>query len=332
MAVFVCIMKEVYNLTMPEIKSMAGKKVQNAANFKKSGYGFTLIELLVVIAIIGLLSSILLVSMNSSREKARMAAALSFASQVDRVAGDQSVGEWFLNEGSGTTAGDGSGGGHNGILQNGPTWSADTPANKGYSLSLDGLNDYIEVAETAGLKYQGGDITLAVWIKPDAGENTGGLIFSKPWNGSGEYNYRLSYLANGKIELDLVGGSTSYGLSTSAAVPTGKWSFIAATVDSSNNVKIYVDGSLKISGSHTIASWVPVAGDQNLPLAIGTLFPYGSGWGGNTSFSFFGLIDDPRVFTKALVAEQIQRFYAESQETRRLASSQISYGQPSGLR
>lgn len=275
---------------------------------KNKQQGFTLIELLVVISIIGLLSSIILVSTVGLREKARMAAARSFASQTDRVAGDQAVGEWFLNEGSGTAAYDGSGNNNNGILQNGPAWSVDTPSDKDYALFLDGLNDYLQVQDTSLLKYKGGNLTLAVWVKPSAAE-TGGYIFSKPWNGSGQYNYGLYYQSSGKIGLSLM-GTTGFANNNLPVVPKDKWTFIAVTLDSANNISVYIDGALKYSGSHTVSSWVPSAGDLNIPLAIGTLYPYGSSWSGNVSYSFNGLIDDPRVFAKALVAEQVGKLYA----------------------
>lgn len=48
----------------------------------KNKKGFTLIELLVVIAIIGILAGVILVSTNSTVEKARKASALSTASSI----------------------------------------------------------------------------------------------------------------------------------------------------------------------------------------------------------------------------------------------------------
>jgi hypothetical protein len=77
---------------------------------------------------------------------------------------DGLVGYWKLDAGSGTTATDSSGYGNNGTLTNGPTWSSTVPSaitfTNPYSLSFDGVNDYVSVGAVISPT-----LTVSAWVK-----------------------------------------------------------------------------------------------------------------------------------------------------------------------
>lgn len=179
-----------------------------------------------------------------------------------------------------------------------------------YALSLNGLNSYVAVPDAVNLKYTGGDLTLVAWIKPSKQEQDSGAIFSKPWNSNGQYNYRLYYDPNGAIRLCVNGhGSDSCIKSGDGVASSGSWHYVVATIASDKSMKIYVDDQVVATGSHAISDWSPIYGDSNIPLTIGTVFPYGPGWDGSTSFSFDGLVDELAIYNRVLSADEIKADY-----------------------
>ncbi len=104
----------------------------------KNKKAFTLIELLVVIAIVGLISSIVLVNLKGTREKARIAKALDFSHTIQHTLGAYAVGIWRFEE-IGDTALDSSGYGNHGTI----TGATHTNGILGSALSFDG-NDWVQ--------------------------------------------------------------------------------------------------------------------------------------------------------------------------------------------
>lgn len=225
------------------------------------------------------------------------------------------VAQLKFDETTGATAADSSGKGNTGTLRFGPTWA--TGGKSGEAIAFDGLNDYVSVADNAALKYTGGNLTLSAWVNINETETDGGYIFSKAMDGTvGAYNYRIGITPDKKVSL-MVGDASAWfepQVTSSNALSTGTWHHIVGVLDSSKNMKLYVDGGDNVfSGTHSLTTW-PNGTDNNLPLTIGSIYPYyecgDTSWGGSSVVGLDGKVDDVQIYSDALNAEQVSYLYA----------------------
>jgi prepilin-type N-terminal cleavage/methylation domain-containing protein len=253
--------------------------------------GFTLIELLVVIAIISMLASIVLVNFSGSRDKARVAKGKHFYSSIDHAIGDVSVGKWSFNEGSGVTAFDYSGLGHNATLMSGPTWKTAQQCGLelGGCIEFDGSNDLVQVPSASSFAFGQGDFTLSIWAKLSPGVNYH-HFFALPQQNTFALK---AHAVNQRIYF--YSSSFSTYSSIDATYQKDKWTFIVFT-RRDQVAYLYVDGELKGS----------LAGFTN-NFSANTL-NIGNGFAGEYTK---GMLDEPRIYTRSFSTAEIQKLYAE---------------------
>jgi len=267
----------------------------------KNEKSFTLIELLVVIAIIGLLASIIYVSLSGASEEAKIANSLSFEAQIYHLMGINAAGIWDFNEGVGaTTAIDMSGNSNNGTI-NGATYKcsgSDTPGHEGCSLEFNGINSYISIPNSSIFNIQ--TLTICAWV--NFSDNSNSFIFEK-----GNVNTQYSLFSHGTdivFRTKPIGGAydTLSTSKTNAEITNGKWHFLTATFN--GKVKnLYVDGELKLT-----RNWDHVIETNPNGSSIGR-------FGGTTAgYYFTGFIDSVRIYEQALPSTEIQKLYAQGIE------------------
>ena len=202
--------------------------------------------------------------------------------------------------GTGTTWTDLSGNNSNGTLVDGPTFST---ANKG-SVVFDGVANRVHVTSLAD-KFSwtpsgAGLNNLTIDFFVNTNDSDGNLI-SKPWNGNGEYNYRIT---NNFFYLQI--GNQNYSLNYTSFHTNG-WQHICGVL-TSTQIGLYRNGSIYANfTNHNITNNTPVSGNGNIPLCLMSLYPYNSGWLGNSSFSSNGNLGIVRIYNRVLTSAEIQQ-------------------------
>lgn len=206
----------------------------------------------------------------------------------------------------------GNGATHNGNVNGSPSQDSSDAKIGSSSIRMYGdQNQYIEVPDHSELDSTD-QLTIAFWAKPTAtglDTNARGIISKRA-----DYNDNVSYslfLPSSGSELKIY---LDDGSGAPESIPTGynlhsNWQHIVMVFDgtlaSSNRVRVYVDGSLHGTHSHS-ASQIR---DLNSPLTIGSLNPDYNPGGGYVSYD--GWLDDIQVHRNALSASEVSDLYAE---------------------
>jgi len=212
---------------------------------------------------------------------------------------DDLKGLWHFDEGSGSIVADSSGNNNAGTIH-GANW---VKQGNGYCLDFDGIDDYIGIPESNSLDISD-FITLEAWIKPDAIQPTEfPTVISKHIgvNPGAQYQMGLGNEGAGYIgtgyKIRFASEPLIIDLSTESVV-MDEWNHIAVTYDGST-LTYYLNGRVNRQ--------IPLSGPlthYNANIAIGAA-PH-------LMWYFAGLIDDVRVYRRALTSDEIKSHYRDS--------------------
>jgi len=195
------------------------------------------------------------------------------------------VAAYGFNEGANTTVADSSGSVNNGTVSS-TTWS--TAGKFGNALSFNGTSSWVTVADANSLDLTSG-MTLEAWVRPTALGTTWRCVIFKERPGGIVYGLYANEDTSKPIGQVYLGGEQN-ALGT-AALPLNAWTHLAVTFDGTT-LRLYVNGAL--AGSKAAAG--------SMAASTGVLRI-----GGNAIWPefFAGLIDEVRVYNRALSAAEI---------------------------
>jgi fibronectin type 3 domain-containing protein len=198
-----------------------------------------------------------------------------------------------FNESGGTVAADSTGNGWDGTLVNNPSWVA---GHTGNAVNLSNVNSQYTTLP-AGVMSGLANFTIATWVKQtsasswarlfDFGTGSSSYMFLTPLPGGGTAP-RFAIRAN---------NGTEQQINATAALSSGFWHHLAVTLNGSVGI-LYVDG-------HAVAT---NSGMTINPASLGVTT---QNYIGKSQFSdpyFNGLVDDFRIYSGALSADEVATF------------------------
>ena len=281
---------------------------------------FTLIELLVVIAIIGILSGLIVVSMSGVTQKATIAKAQVFSNSLRNALMLNLVSEWKFDQIN-----------YPSNNQSPDTWSTNTATLSDATaacsfvspyycpqlqttdcifnncLSLDGVDDYLSIANHSSLNMGTGDMTFSLWVnlldQPTI-DNSRFLfkIATSPLEGynfavNGTTGFLSGYIAESGTNVTVAANKT--------AIENNGWHYLVFSIDRdiATGLKLYIDGIQETYSTQNSPVVIPGDITTTTPLIIGR----NNAGPANTYVK--GKIDEVKIYNAAIPSSQIKEQY-----------------------
>ncbi|NLY42535.1 MAG: hypothetical protein GX066_00870, partial [Clostridiaceae bacterium] len=216
---------------------------------------------------------------------------------------------WYtFDDGSGTTVTDASGNGYHGTLNGGTSWTSGV---MGGAVQFNGTNGYVRLPN--GIFKDLSDYTVATWFRADElrewqrifdfGSSTSSYAFLTPMGG-GRPRYGIKQ--GSAAEQTLIVNNMTF--------PLNEWKHVALTTQGTT-VRLYIDGVLV--GTRT-----------NTTLTLSSLGETTRNYIGRSQFSgdayLNGRVDDFRVYSRALSAEEIRTVMTAGMTDQQLAEAAVN--------
>ncbi|MBD3258356.1 hypothetical protein GF377_07970, partial [candidate division GN15 bacterium] len=210
------------------------------------------------------------------------------------------VAYWPLDDGSGPTASDVSGYSHDGTLTNMDPASDWVAGHIGGALEFDGNDDEVIIPDS-DLLDDTPYLTVALWVYPTRLDGNPRGPISKRVHFHTEHAWALFFWGGQRLNVDVETNNNRFACSRT--FNEDQWYHLAMVYDGSvpsgQRVLIYVNGALE----ETRYEQSSAIGNKNAPVVLGQL-------NGNSSGFFEGLIDDVRIYRRALNADEISQLAA----------------------
>jgi hypothetical protein len=207
------------------------------------------------------------------------------------------VGWWSFNEGTGTVAGDSSGN-SNSAVTNGAVW---VDGKYGKALSFNGANSYVETNSPLNV---GTVFTLTAWINRSSLDKAFGYVISNGPSGGASNKFAFYPIAQFGYRLCLESGDGTHNELNhgNTVVPQNSWTYVALVINNGVGT-FYLNGVPDGTFTLTYPNF-----NKNAKIEIG------QSQDKYVDCFFGGIIDEARIYNRALSASEIQAEFGGAPE------------------